>query len=151
MGSISRIALSVGAVTASALFLQPYRPVIVRGESMAPTLQDGQLIFSTKLNRTPKVGDVVIVEKDGGTIIKRVGMAPGDPYLEVRPKYAFDWSLATTSRWKQLARNGQVQSRINHVPEGYVYLLGDNPNHSLDSRVFGFVPVSSIRGIVADF
>ena len=34
------------------------------------------------------------------------------------------------------------------VPEGYVFVMGDNRNHSTDSRFFGCIPISKIEGKV---
>ncbi len=40
----------------------------------------------------------------------------------------------------------RVNCDLGPVPEGYVFVLGDNREHSLDSRAFGFVPVDSVIG-----
>lgn len=148
MGSLSKIVVALGAIVASAYLIQPYRPVIVKGPSMTPTFEDGELVFSVPLTRTPRRGDIVLVEHDGATIIKRVTMVPGDQYLEVMPKLAHTWSIATTSAVKKLAEKHIVASRMSTVPKGMIYIVGDNSLNSLDSRSFGFVPVSSVRGLV---
>lgn len=148
MGSLSKGALALFGVLAATFFLQPYRPVIVRGESMLPTFNDGQLVFSTPLKRAPQQGDIVILEHNGATLVKRVTKVPGDTFLEVRSVHSPFWFTAETRATMRLAKMGKVPSRIATVPSGMVFVTGDNPDHSLDSRQFGYVPITAIRGLV---
>ncbi len=148
MGSITKVAVALFLVLATAFILQPYRPVIVSGESMSPTFQNGQLVFAVGLNRQPKRGDIVLVDKDGSTIIKRVTMVPGDRYLEGKPSRSVFWTIVSTAAGKKLAASGRMQSRVRTVPDGKIFIEGDNPGCSLDSRIFGLVSVSAIKGVV---
>lgn len=148
MGSLGKGVAALGLVLTSAFFLQPYRPVIVSGISMSPTFADGQLVFSSPLRRQPQVGDVVIVDHNGSTIIKRVSMVPGDTFLEAKTTTSRSWYKVDTAAAKKLVRQGKIFSRKSMVPPGVVYITGDNPGASLDSRVFGYIPISEIRGIV---
>jgi nickel-type superoxide dismutase maturation protease len=75
----------------------------VSGNSMLPTLKDGQLVLLTRA-KSVKIGDVVMVTHDGLEKIKRVSRIENDR----------------------------------------VYLLGDNPAASTDSRSFGWVNSSAI-------
>ena len=115
---------------------------------MNPTFHDGQLVFSIPLERAPRDGDVILLEKDGATIIKRVSMAPGDCYQEAYEPRMHEWIRVITPAMKRLVRTGRLAGRTTQVPEGELYITGDNPQVSLDSRQFGFVPTSSIRGLV---
>jgi signal peptidase I len=148
MGSIGKVVIALCAILTAIVFLQPYRPVVVSGPSMSPTYEDGQLVFAVPLNRPPKRGDVVLVEHDGATIIKRVSMVPGDEYLEVHPKHVQSWSIVTNAAMKRLADKHIIASRTSTVPPGLMFITGDNSLNSLDSRSFGLVPISSIRGVI---
>ena len=116
--------------------------------SMQPTLYEGNLLvvdkFAYKLG-TPKRGDIVIFHYQGTPTedyIKRVIGLPGDtvnisngvvqvngqtltePYIAALPKYTGTWM----------------------VPEGELFVLGDNRNLSSDSHEWGFVKQEWIVG-----
>ena len=44
--------------------------------------------------------------------------------------------------------NGEKKVIGNKIPEGYVFVLGDNRGDSKDSRDFGLIPIDKILGIV---
>lgn len=115
-------ALAIGL--AAALWAQPYRPVLIVGRSMEPTLHEG----SVRLGQRPlwpiRRGDVVVLSVAGTNLVKRVAGAPGDPY---RPELS-DSDLV--------------------VPDGKLFVLGDNAEDSLDSREFGLVPLDAVRYVV---
>lgn len=63
------------------------RPVCVQGYSMYPTLEPGTTLFLNTLDKTPKIGDIVVVEPlicfGGKTVIKRVvDVRDGEIFLE---------------------------------------------------------------------
>ncbi|MCW5943980.1 MAG: S26 family signal peptidase [Fimbriimonadaceae bacterium] len=109
------------------------RPVIVQGVSMEPTLRDGQRVWVT--NAYWLVGpvqrrDLVLIQApNGDLLIKRVFREGGQ---------AVDWADpgATTVAGRSL------------VPERTVFVLGDNLANSIDSRDFGAIPVTRVRGKV---
>ena len=115
---------------------------------MSPTFHDGQLLFYLPMNRAPKVGDVVLVQHDGSTIIKRVAMVPGDKYREVYVTQAHCWAVMNSPGVNKMVREGVTPCRIRTIPAGEVFITGDNAAVSLDSRSFGPVPIGSIRGVV---
>jgi signal peptidase I len=102
------------------------RIAVVDGPSMAPTLRDRDRVLVLR-TRPPNVhrGDVVVVAqrtRSGSRwIVKRVAALPGDP-----------------------APAGLPGPR---VPPGMLVLLGDNPQWSVDSRDFGYVPVERVFGV----
>jgi signal peptidase I len=115
---------------------------------MTPTLRDGQFMVSRPMNRAPVVGDIVLIDVDGATLIKRVAMVPGDTYTEGYVRFARKWIMVKTAAQRRMVANGKMENRTQTVPDGEIYLLGDNPDVSVDSRTFGTVPIDSIRGLV---
>lgn len=122
--------------------------VRVDGFSMRPTLQDGEYILVNKLaykTGEPQRGDIVVFvfpvnpQED---LIKRVIGLPGEtvsiyngivsvdgapltePYIASPPTYDGDWI----------------------VPEGQLFVLGDNRNDSRDSHSWGLLPIENVIG-----
>jgi len=137
-------------------FVTTYCTGVVRGQSMMPTYQDGQVVLvrrRTPLNPALHRNDVVLLQRDRGeVIIKRIYRLPGD---EVLPGYPFVFGFSPFRRLtdyyeQQTTRVGEVQTTRYFVPRGYIVVLGDNPEISEDSRFFGPVPISSVIGAVVD-
>lgn len=134
-----------------------FRQVVVDGESMEPTFYDGErLILSTSYGTMPSNGDVVVISHpkgNDGRIIKRVIATEGQS-ISIdfdKNEVAVDSVLLDESyiagRTIQTDRNMEIPSVI---PEGYVFVMGDNREASLDSRStqIGLIPVTSIIGKV---
>jgi len=123
--------------------LQPFRPVVVTGQSMMPTLRDHQVLIGRKDIGELRRGDVVVVDTPEGTVIKRVAFLPGDRI----PQYFSqdEWVMPVSFAQGKTMREGQAVRRDYVVPSGQVFVLGDNVYHSIDSRHYGAVSISSIR------
>jgi len=122
--------------------------VRVDGFSMIPTLQNGEYILVNKLaykTGQPNRGDIIVFRLPGDEsqdLIKRVIGLPGDtvhvgngvvtingekllePYIAQAPNYFGDWT----------------------VPDGSLFVLGDNRNDSRDSHQWGLLPLENIIG-----
>ena len=122
---------------AFAIYFQfTFKTVVVSGDSMLPTLKNGRRVLTSKaywLVGPIKHKDIVVIRDDGptGFIIKRVYKMAGE---------VVEWSLVPDT---VDFREGEFK-----VPEGHVYILGDNRAVSEDSRRFGPVPLDSIIGKV---
>ena len=80
-------------------------------------------------------------------MIKRVAALPGDT-ISTDGKMIFI-NGSPRARKGSFAIN-QYQIDLSSpvvIPEGFFYVLGDNDSNSLDSRMFGLVPISAVRGI----
>ncbi|GGE63031.1 signal peptidase I [Priestia taiwanensis] len=130
-------------------------PIIVYGASMSPTIHDNDRIIVDKL--LYKMDDVerfeIIVFKADHThnYIKRIIGLPGD-YIEYRQnelyingvQYAepyLDKNVIKTRDFKLEDVANQYQ-----VPEGSLFVMGDNREVSKDSRHFGFISKEDIVG-----
>ena len=132
--------------------------VQVRGPSMIPSYTDGQILFVNRLAygiqgpiigeylwiwKAPGLGDPVVVQRPdaGPLVVKRVAGLPGMP-LAVR-----DHRLTVGTRTVDLSPSQEYWLRAaSRVPQGTVFLLGDNLDRSSDSRDWGFVPLNDVVG-----
>lgn len=141
----------------------------VSGSSMYPTLHDGDAMLIQRIGYTPQQGDIVVLKKDGfpyeddsEAIVKRViavagqtveidystntvyvdGVALEEDYLnfanEGTEQYGDDYMVE---------RDGMVYSSFQ-VPEGCIFVMGDNRNGSTDSRyaALGMVDTRYVLG-----
>ena len=76
--------------------------------SMEPTLKEGSFIVAERKYSELKRGDVIVFRHDGSLMVKRIAAVQGDTVL--------------------------VRDKPLIVPRNCFYVLGDNENHSVDSR-----------------
>ena len=163
---VSSLVYAVIAMLVLNLFV--FRSITVSGESMTNTLNDNDRVIATNFFYTPQRGDIVVIQNDrlpnsalsytygtsiyGEPIIKRViGMAgdtirfdfeKGEVYRNGELLEEDYVRTATEMRWDSVSGKEYV------VPEGCVYVMGDNRNGSTDSRDnrVGFVDTDLIMG-----
>ena len=123
------------------VFTFAVRMMGVSGPSMIPTLQDGDrlIVINAALCGTYRVGDIVIARKesfDEKPIVKRVIAAGGqtvDIDFDLGRVYV-DGALLEEEYINDLTYLEEGTEFPLTVPEGSVFLMGDNRNHSNDSR-----------------
>lgn len=135
-------------------------PAIVYGESMLPTFEEHDRLLLSKVSDIQRFDLVVFNAPDSDErYIKRVIGLPGDkvevkedtlyingkqmkePYLEDIKKDLILDKLTGDFTLEELTGEAVV-------PEGALFVMGDNRLHSKDSRFFGPVPISSLIGEV---
>ena len=137
------------------LFVFGARMVNVVGHSMVPTLEQNDKVIISNLFYHPKQGDIVVLRKQtlmDEPIVKRIiategqtvdidfddgvvyvdGKALDEPYVNTPTNLSYDMTFPVT------------------VPEGKLFVLGDNRNDSLDSRStdIGFINENKVLGKV---
>lgn len=129
-----------------------FSPLHVVGESMEPSLFDGDRVLRSKGYDEPRRGDVIIIdtmgEGDEDDIVKRVVGVAGDT-VEIRDDIAIvNGSVESTAHILLMTGQG-IYLEPTVVPPGHVFVLGDNRPISLDSRYIGPLPTSRVLGRAA--
>lgn len=156
------IMIGVVALITVCLRIFVFVPYEIPSGSMEDTIKTGDMVFSEKITyytRAPEYGDIVTFadpEVAGRILIKRViategqvvdlidgtvyvdGVALDEPYTGYRPSYP----LYRTAK-------GVDVSFPYTVPDGEIWVMGDNRTSSQDSRYFGSVKLSNVTGRAA--
>ena len=139
-----------------------FTPIVVDGESMMPTLENGDRMIVNKFNYKigePKRFDIVVFhapeQKD---YIKRVIGLPGD-YIEYKDDQLYingkPYDEPYLDQYKAEITEGNltydfnlkdIDPSLDVIPEGYVFVMGDNRQYSKDSRHIGIVSIDEIIG-----
>lgn len=133
-------------------------PNQVKGASMEYSFQSGDYILTSKITykfRSPQRGDVIVFKSpknpDIDYIKRIIGLSKDKVVVKNGEVFVNDLPLnetypaAKTNLWE----GGYMKESIPvYVPEGQMFVMGDNRPRSSDSREFGPVPLESIIGQV---
>ena len=148
-------ALVYSVVFVVVLFTFFVRIIGVDGTSMIPTLQHNDKIVVTNMFYEPSQGDIIVLRKESfleEPIVKRVIATEGqtvDIDFISHNVYVDGIRLDEPYIKAPTTREGDVSFPVT-VPEGFVFVLGDNRNNSADSRIsrLGMVDERYILGRV---
>ena len=121
----------------------------VSDPNMEPSFQDGDLVFFYRIDKRYAARDVVVYERNGFATLGRVVARGGDTVnidsqgLIVNGAHQQEQGIVDDTT--------QVADGVTFpltVPEGSVFLLGDNRDEAVDSRIVGCVPVEQTLGKV---
>jgi signal peptidase I len=115
---------------------------IVNGPSMEPLLMENDIVFIEKISTylaKSKKDDIIAVKSDYGYMIKRIFAVAGD-IIE------FKNNIIYINGNKILDNVFNIKDDIIKVPLDYYFIMGDNFNMSMDSRIFGPICKNEIIG-----
>ena len=142
----------IAVVVVTLLFTFVFKIVTIDGESMVPTLQNDDRVIVSQLFYTPKQGDIVVlsVAISDKPYIKRIIAMEGQK-VDINFDTGKVWVDDTELNEPYVNDLTFLQGNMTFpvvVPEGKVFVLGDNRNRSQDSRfsIVGFIDISSIIG-----
>ncbi len=132
-----------GIIAIGIVFTFFFRTASVSGRSMQPTLNNGDMLMVTAFDTTHEAGDIVIITQPNAfndPLVKRIIAVGGQTvdidfdegivYVDGEPEKG-NYTLASPT-YEREDFSGPVT-----IPEGYVFVMGDNRNDSTDSRSYG--------------
>ena len=150
---VSVIALAIVAVALSFTFV--FRTITVVGNSMYPTLRNGDRIILTAFYTEPECGDIVVTGQPSedpipDVLVKRVIATEGQTVdIDFNLGVVYVDGVALDEPYvADLTREREDFTQPVVVPEGHIFAMGDNRNHSTDSRDsrVGFIKEEYILG-----
>lgn len=158
---VRKVLFLVSAVTLALIFRSHIIAIVVHGNSMYPTLVDGRFLLVDRVHTSAEHGDLIVAQtsEENGKIliIKRVIAVGGET---VRINYSsneiyingelIDEPYINLDDVDPLKQK-QCEEIVEYtVPEGSVFVMGDNRNCSQDSRDsrIGYITQERILGIV---
>lgn len=139
------------AVLIVLLFSLFFRPVSVEGPSMFSTLEDGERLLLSCFMYTPSRGDIVVIEReDKEPLIKRVIAIAGDTIrIDAESGRVYlNGEMLEEPYLDTQKTSPQSLTKETVVPNGHVFVMGDNRSNSHDSRAqdIGMIPQEKIVG-----
>ena len=140
------VSLIIGFILLILAYCQPYKLVVVVGQSMAPTYKDRQILLAKKTKYFKK-SDVVVARSDNESlIVKRILYTPEEYYYysvrkDGQVQLIIDNSYRSILKTKNIENAFMMECKVQ---KNHYYLIGDNLDHSDDSRRFGPVEENEI-------
>ena len=144
------LSIIVVIIIAIIIKLYVFSPVKVNGNSMVPTLNDGDYMILNEIGYRMnglKRFDIVVANINGEMLIKRVIGLPGE-----KIEYAYNKLYVNGENVVENFKHGDTEdfsfNKLNEevIPDNHYFLVGDNRGNSKDSRIVGFIHKGKIMG-----
>lgn len=120
----------------------------IKGDSMEPSLTDGEMVLYLRINPEYQAGDVVSVRvPEGEYYVKRIIATAGDT-IDIKDNKVYRNEELLEEPYIQgvtLPKEGAVRYPLT-LEEGQIFVMGDNRESSKDSRSFGVIGKRQIKG-----
>lgn len=122
-------------------------PVRVNGDSMNQTLKDGEILLLEKYDKKFERFDIVVLKYNNEKLVKRIIGLPGESIqylnniLYINGKKVSEEFIIEETYDFDLKVLG-----YDKIPDNYYFVVGDNRDSSLDSRLIGLISKDDIEG-----
>ncbi len=125
-------------------------PIRVNGDSMNPTLKDGEIMILNKIGYSingVERFDIVVVDYNGDKLIKRVIGLPGETLKYENNVLYINGQEVEEPYLNESTEDFNITSfGYSKIPRDCYFVLGDNRDDSKDSRIIGCVSEKQIKG-----
>ena len=143
---------AIAVVTILFIMIFIVQSFLVKGSSMEPNLHEGERLLVNKFifrMRPPQTGDIVVIIPPGDPTRKYIKRVIAGPLQRVRIQdfNVYVDGIALNEPYIREKMNSNFDERT--VPDGTIFVMGDNRNYSRDSRdmeTVGFVPLKNVVG-----
>lgn len=144
------VGIFVTSLIGISIFLQFFGLFRVYGSGMSPALPANSIHIIYKNYDSVKRGDIVVFDhpEEQITYVKRV-IATGGEMIEIKQNKVYINGKPIEENY--LKKPQQMEDfPPTKVPEGSIFVLGDNRVESYDSRDFGIVQTEWVKGIIKE-
>ena len=142
--------IAVIALVFALLFTLVYGIMPSREPSMAPAIKDGDLVIFYRYNKNRyQPQDAIVLKYDGQMQARRIIATAGDT-VDIRQEGLWI-NGALQQEGEAYSVTERYQSGVSFpltVPEGQIFVLGDNRSGAADSRIYGCVDIERTLGKV---
>jgi len=138
-------------ITLVVLFIRMYivSPVRVDGNSMYPTLNNGEFLLLTKFDKSYDRFDIVVLKYRNQKLVKRIIGLPGE-HVEYKNNKLYVNGKVIEENFKLFETKDFNITELGYdvIPDNYYFVVGDNRGASLDSRKIGLIHKKNMEGTI---